>query len=513
VKRFQIFTLGCKVNQYESQALREAWEAGGWAELPAGRPPAEADLILVNTCAVTAKAVADARAMVRRLNREAPQADILVSGCAAEAMLEEFTALPGVREVIGRAGKASLLRLPEQSLPGASADQAFPDFRISGYDRSRAVIKIQDGCSHNCTYCIVPTTRGKSVSRPGLEILAEAKRLLASGFREITLSGINLRQYKHDHEGRDGFWGLLYFLEKELAPEWAGRARLRISSLEPGQLGEQALEVLSSSRLVAPHLHLSLQSGSPKVLKRMGRGHYDPAAITSFLRSLHSIWPLFALGADLLTGFPGENEAEFEESLELCHTLPLSYAHVFPYSRRPGTVAATLPDQLPQALKKQRARILRQVVQAKQQDFLARLKALPLLQVVFEDPKETEFSPMAGERVDVSRRSAGTTKSSAKAKETTGISPMTEEGGLSSRKQVTASPTGGKQRPAGQNSALLGVCEYYVDCMLVGDAAGVIPRALTLAKPVKSMAGQLLVQVLPGSDSARDSAKKPGGRP
>ncbi len=432
-RSFHLITLGCKVNQYEGHALRESWLAQGLRETPR---PEEASCLVVNSCAVTAKAVADVRNAVRRLNRAAPATPIVITGCAAQTLREELLRLPGVAAVIGQKDKDALLdwfaamesedtqlvpqtcecggdtaphpptqnagagdRCPLPGVGGAhiqnkvASTKNFPPFTVSGYDRSRAVLKIQDGCSHRCTYCIVPLARGAAVSRPLEASLAEARRLLAAGFREIVISGVNLRQYGRDLPSPHDFWDFLEALERELAPEWAGRARFRISSLEPGQLGEKALAVLAESRLTAPHLHLSLQSGSPSVLRRMGRGHYGPGGITDFLRSLRDVWPVFGLGADILTGFPGESEEEAVRTLELCAALPLTYAHVFPYSRRPGTAAATMPDQVPQEVKKARAAALRALVRARQTVFLQALAGLPRVHVVFEDREEHASAP------------------------------------------------------------------------------------------------------------------------
>ncbi|MDL2316182.1 radical SAM protein, partial [Desulfovibrio sp. OttesenSCG-928-A18] len=419
--RFFLCTLGCKVNQYESHALREAWTALGGIE---SREAAVADLILVNSCAVTARAVADVRSQVRRLHRAAPHARILLTGCAAQVLGPELAQLPGVAAVFGQQGKAALLRQlpcpypdgadaagcmsPEAGAAGVSPpsgdqgsgaeapfDSIYPPYSLSGYDRSRAVLKIQDGCSHGCSYCIVPQARGRARSRPVPEVLAEAGRLLRAGFREIVISGVNLRQYRADSASGGGdFWDLLAQLDSALLRELrlmrpeAGAAgaglRLRISSLEPGQLGQKALDCLRACRLVAPHLHLSLQSGSKSVLERMGRGHYHPDQCTDFLRELREIWPVHALGADILTGFPGETEEEFEQGLACIRALPLTYAHVFPYSRRPGTRAASMPGQLPEELKKQRAAVIRALVREKKQVFLHSLLTQAPQYVVFE---------------------------------------------------------------------------------------------------------------------------------
>ncbi len=444
-KKFHIITLGCKVNQYESQALREAWLLAGHSELPSA---AGADLVLVNSCAITAKAVTDLRAVCRRVRKAAPGCELLVTGCAAQALPGELEELP-VDALVPQKDKLTLLRWlgktdavtgdgngghadggldpaldfallqaahsgpdahedngaggiedfwagagPEEV--AASEGSGFPAFSINDYARSRAVLKIHDGCSQHCTYCIVPQGRGPSVSRPWPETLAEAGRLIRAGFREIVLNGVNLRQYGLDFARPEDFWDLIIRMESVFAPQWSGKGlRFRISSLEPGQLNQKALDVLGKSRLIAPHLHLSLQSGSPRTLKRMGRGHYDPAAMPDFLRQLKQIWPAFGLGADFITGFPGESDGHFEETMALAHTLPLTYAHVFPYSKRPGTAAARLPEQLAPEVKKERAARLRGLVDAKKEAFLLRQLQMP---VVYVAPEESaaQTAPVKG---------------------------------------------------------------------------------------------------------------------
>lgn len=370
-KRFLTATLGCKINQYETQALAEGWEAAG-AELLKEAVEAEPDLILVNACAVTSKAVADARSCIRRLHRAHPGAGIVVTGCAAQVAGEELCDLPGVIRLVPQQAKRELL-------PGGG------ELRIHDFPRARAVLRVQDGCSHGCTYCIVPLARGRSVSCPADEVLAEARRLLASGHRELVVSGVNLRQWGRELPGAPDFWDLLAWLDAALAPEWAGRARLRLSSLEPAQLGSKALEVISGARLLCPHLHLSLQSGSPAVLRAMGRAHYAPTDVLGFLEQLSGVWQPFGLGADILVGFPGETEAQYEETVSFCRDLPLSYAHIFPYSIRPGTRAAEMPDQVEPQEKKRRAARLRGLAARRKQAFLQRLAGLDELEVAVQD--------------------------------------------------------------------------------------------------------------------------------
>jgi threonylcarbamoyladenosine tRNA methylthiotransferase MtaB len=371
--RFAVLTLGCKVNQYESQAIREAWEKRGLIAVDA---PGQAEIVLVNSCAVTSRAVQDLRATIRRLARANPAAQIVVTGCAAQVLSDELAAMDQIHALFPQASKPLLAGT-------CDPDDVFT-LSISRFQRSRAVLKVQDGCSHGCTYCIVPMTRGRSRSRPPAAVTAEADRLLAAGVREITLVGINLRHYGHDLEPPMDFWDLLSALEQALAPAWQGKSRLRISSLDPSELNRKGLEVLSRSRLVCPHLHLSVQSGSLEVLQRMNRSHYRPSEIIGFLEGLRDFWPLYALGVDILTGFPGETEEDFRQTLELCSALPLSYAHVFPYSQRPETPAARFSDQVRYAVRRERAAMVRETVAAKRAAFLDRLAAERSLDLVME---------------------------------------------------------------------------------------------------------------------------------
>ena len=429
--RFHIFTLGCKINQYESQSIREAWLARGCEEAD---DPALADVIVVNSCAVTNKAVADLRAAVRRFGRQNPDAEVVITGCAAQVLAKELAETFPDTAIVPQSEKDSLLIRPPQALaplpmaePG-DADEAddsdqhgcdhFPEFSINGSNRVRAVVKVQDGCTHRCTYCIIPSTRGRAISRPPAEAIDEVRRLFTAGWREVTLSGINLRQFGGDLDPAMDFWDLIARMDAELADEWAGRARLRVSSVDPGQLGPKALDTLAASKLICPQLHLSLQSLAPAVLRRMGRGHYGPDEILDFTAKLGGIWPVFGLGADLLVGFPGETGEDFALTLQYCEKLPLSYAHVFPYSRRPGTPAAKYPDQVPHHLKKARAKALRTLAAAKKAGFMERLAQLDRLDVVAE----------------------------------------------------------GREKPHG-------VCEYYADCRFT-DGASPEPGRLTPARPV-----------------------------
>jgi len=340
-KTFFVATLGCKINQYESEAISEAWRAEGLLE---SDEAAGADVLLVNSCAVTSRAVSDLRAAVRRLRQQNPSARIVVTGCAAQVLAEELSAMPEVDEVVPQSHKADLLAgplfaaSPLNASPSAAAGapvgqpaaRVFPPFSIAAFRRARAVVMVQDGCSHGCAYCIGPLTRGPSVSREPGDAIGEMRRLLDAGYRELVVSGVNLRQYGRDLAEPLDFWDLLARAESVLAPQWAGRARLRLSSIEPGQLDVKALDVLSNSRLVAPHLHLSLQSGDAGVLKRMGRGHYRPEQVLEFLRQLGASWPRLGLGQTCSPAFPARRRSSSRTTFAFCRELPLTYAHVFP---------------------------------------------------------------------------------------------------------------------------------------------------------------------------------------
>lgn len=358
---FYIRTFGCKINQCESQLLREAWQKKGGIETD---QPELADYILINSCAITGRAERNARNAVFRLKKLAPGAKVILCGCAAQ-FYDDFQprkkanrALPDL--CVPQKEKGTLLAGPR---PAAMPDAPL----LTGYYRARPVIRVQDGCSQGCSYCIVPLTRGKSRSREHGEILEECQGLARAGYGELVLSGINLRQY-HD---KGDFWSLLAWLDRELSPEFQGRLRLRISSIDPHMLDDRGLATLAQGRLVCPHLHLSLQHASEPILRAMGRRHYTIEKVLDQCRKLASLWPVFGLGADFITGFPGETERDVNTLLEAIEELPLTYAHIFPYSRRQGTVAASLPGQIVKKEKERRAWQARAKIAAKQKRFWA----------------------------------------------------------------------------------------------------------------------------------------------
>jgi len=377
---FFITTQGCRVNQYESQAISEALQRRGL--VPAGTPE-QAGYIYVNSCAVTDRAVRDLKKTLRRLHVQSPRARIIVTGCAAQVFEEELGALEEVDLVVPQSGKTSLLTSP---FPDSPAGDPGLDYCITGYFRARPVVKVQDGCSRGCSYCIVPATRGAPVSRPPEVVLKEIRALLSGGYREIVISGINLALYGVDLDtGRD-FWDLISYLEQNLAPEWKGVMRLRLSSLDPAQLDSRGTDIISSSSLLCPHFHLALQSGSTRVLDRMGRSHYHPEDAIFFVERLRDTLPFFSMGADFLVGFPGEKPDDFGFTRKLVEALPLAYAHVFTYSPRPGTAAARWPDQVAQHVKNKRSRELKEVLEQKRHRFAGQLLRKEKLRLVMETP-------------------------------------------------------------------------------------------------------------------------------
>lgn len=374
--RFYIYTSGCKINQYESQSLREAWLKKGWTEV---EQSIDAEVILINSCAVTHRAVQDVRKMTRRFYRQNSQSKIIITGCAARIFSEDLGSLPGVRALVPQENKDKLKQLPLEEhgsdywTSGENEQLRYPDFNISDYPRARPVIKTQDGCSRFCSYCIVPYTRGPARSRSPEDIRQEIDGLIERGFQEVVLSGINLAQYRTNGNGSFDFWDLVIWLEEKLVKKYQDKIRIRLSSLDPVQLNQKALEILRDSQLVCPHLHISIQSASDKILARMGRGHYSAKDIDDFLNQLSKIWPIYGLGADFLVGFPGETDQDFEKSLSFLREHPFSYAHIFTYSARPGTKAASLDGRVSAKEKKLRSSILRKEAQEKRLRFMDNL--------------------------------------------------------------------------------------------------------------------------------------------
>ena len=344
----KLVTFGCRLNAYESEVMRGlAAEAG------------LKDAIIVNTCAVTAEAERQARQAIRKARREHPDARIIVTGCAAQINPERFAAMPEVDRVLGNAEKLRRESFEES----ATARVAVADIMtlretashlIEGAaGRARAFLEVQQGCDHRCTFCIIPYGRGNNRSAPVGTIVEQARRLVANGFQEIVLTGVDITGYGGDLPGQPSLGAMVRRLLK-LVPELK---RLRLSSLDPVEVDADLLALLAAEPRLMPHLHLSLQAGDDLVLKRMKRRHLRQDAI-DLCAQVRALRPDVVFGADLIAGFPTETEAMFENSLRLIEECGLTWLHVFPYSSRPGTPAARMP-QVPGAMRRERAARLR----------------------------------------------------------------------------------------------------------------------------------------------------------
>ena len=338
----EIITFGCRLNAFESEVIRRAAAVAGLR-----------DAVIVNTCAVTAEAERQARQAIRRARRMHPEATIIVTGCAAELAPERYAALPEVNRVLGNRAK---LR-PQSYLPEglASVDLAeTAGHLVDGFaGKSRAFLQVQQGCDHRCTFCIIPYARGPSRSVPIGRVAGQARRLVAAGYREIVLTGVDLTAYGGDLPGAPSIGQMV----RRLLAAVPELERLRLSSLDPAEIDVALWDLLAGEKRLMPHLHLSLQAGDDLILKRMKRRHSRAEAIAVAGRA-RALRPEVALGADLIAGFPTETEDMFRRSLDLLAECELAFVHVFPYSARPGTPAARMP-QLPNPLVKERAARLR----------------------------------------------------------------------------------------------------------------------------------------------------------
>jgi threonylcarbamoyladenosine tRNA methylthiotransferase MtaB len=352
-----ILTLGCKVNWYDSQAMADALRSAGFEIIESGETAAEAaDVYVVNTCAVTQEAERKSRQAVRRLLRLHPDAAVIAAGCAAQKDAAGFAGLDGVTGVCGSFGRGGIAELALKAAGGAKGfisvspeDAAYDDLPAAGQTgHTRATLKIEDGCDARCAYCVIPDVRGAPRSRPLESVAREAEKLAARGFKEIVLVGINLSRYG---AALPGGLSLADAAEAAAAP---GVQRIRLGSLEPEAVTEGLTGRLAKLPQFCPHFHISLQSGSAATLARMGR-RYNPQQYMAKLEMTRSVWPLAGITTDVIVGFPGETDAEFAESAAFVADAGFLKVHVFPYSPRPGTPAALMPDQVSNKAKAARA--------------------------------------------------------------------------------------------------------------------------------------------------------------
>jgi threonylcarbamoyladenosine tRNA methylthiotransferase MtaB len=387
VGKFFIQNFGCRATQADGAALESSLARTGMESAGHSR---EADLVILNTCTVTSSADEDVRQAVRRVHRENPQARILVTGCYAQRAPQELAVLPGVTWVVGNSHK---VRIPE-ILGGETAATPYhgqifvgdifaqQDFLAAPVedaagDRTRPNLKIQDGCNNRCSFCIIPFVRGRSRSAPAEQVV-EQVRGLSGRYREVVLSGINLGRWGREPGSRIRLADLIRRLLAETDIE-----RLRLSSVEPMDLSDDLLGLMASSARIAKHVHAPLQSGSDRVLRRMHR-KYRPRHYEERIRLAREAMPEAGIGADVMVGFPGETEEEFEENRFFIESLPFTYLHVFTYSERPGTPAASAGGQVPAPVRKERNRVLRDLAARKNLDFRRRMFGRRLSVVTLE---------------------------------------------------------------------------------------------------------------------------------
>ena len=419
MSRFYVQNFGCRATQADGAAIERQFLDQGLRPVP---DSAEADIVVINTCTVTAQADRDARAAIRRLYRQNPERQIIVTGCYAQRAPQEVAALPGVSRVIGNSHKHELAKLIRQTsfvpLSELAKERVFvsdifahtellaaPVFD-SANQRTRPNLKVQDGCDNRCSFCIIPSVRGHSRSLPLAEVIREVNALVEAGYREVVISGINLGRWGRDlhdprRDSRPRLSGRAQLAgasigAKETVPysfasdttELSSAARsyrfenlihailaqtplekLRISSVEPMDWSNQLIALMAESTRIAKHAHVPLQSGSDAVLRRMHR-RYRPWHYRDKIEKIRAATPTAAIGADVMVGFPGETEAEFEETRRVIEDLPFTYLHVFTYSARPGTPAAAMPNQVPVHVARERNRILRDLASGKHLDFM-----------------------------------------------------------------------------------------------------------------------------------------------
>lgn len=383
--RFFVQNFGCRATQADGAALEAQLVARG---LEGAEDRSQADFVILNTCTVTSSADEDVRQAVRRVHRENPASRILVTGCYAQRAPEELAVLPGVEWVVGNSHKTEIAAL----LAGAPYHGqilvgdifARPDFLTApvmeaAHDRTRPNLKIQDGCNNRCSFCIIPFVRGRSRSSSA-DLVVEQVRQLAGRYREVVLSGINLGRWGREPGSTMRLADLIRRLLEETAVE-----RLRLSSVEPMDFSDDLLGLMAASPRIAKHVHAPLQSGSDRVLRRMHR-KYRPRHYGDRIFKARRLMPDAAIGADVMVGFPGETDAEFEESRAFIESLPFTYLHVFTYSERPGTPAAEMPGQVPMPVRKARNRILRELAAAKNLAFRRTMIGRKLSAVTLEEP-------------------------------------------------------------------------------------------------------------------------------
>ncbi len=390
---FYVKNFGCRAAQADGAAIEQQFRRLG---LESADSVEDAGIVVLNTCTVTASADQDARSAIRKIHRENPDCQIVVTGCYAQRAPEEIASLPGVHQVVGNSHKHRLaeIAVADRPLrPSASSEfisvlnlqssparlfvsdifahtelLAAPVFDAAN-DRTRPNLKVQDGCDNRCSFCVIPYVRGQSRSLPLEQVLQQVNMLVEAGYREVVISGINLGRWGRDLPAtadyhRSRFEDLVHAILAETALE-----KLRISSVEPMDWSNELISTMAESPRIAKHAHVPMQSGSDRVLRLMHR-KYRPWHYRQKIEQIRAAMPDAAIGADVMTGFPGESDNDFEETRQMVEDLPLTYLHVFTYSPRPGTLAAAMVNQVPVQVARERNRILRELIEGKKSVFM-----------------------------------------------------------------------------------------------------------------------------------------------
>lgn len=341
-KKFRIQTLGCRTNQYESQAFQDQLLEMGYTPASEGE---SADLCIVNTCTVTSSADSHSRHAIRQLARNNPNSKLVVTGCWAESQPEAVKQIEGVTHVVSNKDK-------EQLLSTLFPDETLPEFSIKNFDaHTRAFVKVQDGCNSFCTYCVIPYVRGRSRSKKIPDILKEIEALIANGYKEIVLTGINIGDFDGNPSPGEPAKCLADLVR--IVDQMPGLERLRVSSIDPDEVDDNLADAILNGRKTCHSMHIVLQSGSNVILKRMNR-KYTRQIFLNTVENLKASSPDFTFTTDVIVGFPGETEADFAETIDVMHEVKFAKVHMFPYSDRPKTRAALYPNKVPVDVIKER---------------------------------------------------------------------------------------------------------------------------------------------------------------
>ncbi len=373
-KSVALHTLGCKLNYSETSSIERLLEQDGFVKKDFND---EADVYVINTCSVTDNADKECRHLVRRIQRKAPDALVVITGCYAQLKPAEIAAIDGVDLVLGAAEKFNITKHLQLLTKGDSAKICSCDIEeVHGFNssfsinnRTRTFLKVQDGCDYNCSFCTIPMARGKSRSNTIANVLGEVKKITATGVKEIVLTGINLGDFGKEEQGiktNENFLSLLVALENNKGVE-----RYRISSIEPNLLSDEIIRLVAGSKKIMPHFHIPLQSGSNKILGLMRR-RYKKELYAEKVALIKNLMPDCCIGVDVITGFPGETEEDFKETVNFLESIDVSYFHVFTYSERDNTHALQIEPVVPVSVRNARTKILRSLSYKKMQEFSAR---------------------------------------------------------------------------------------------------------------------------------------------